>query len=157
MLLKYLKKHNRFISILLVIVLINVASSCGKPDETSIRKNLSNENVLRYDVNNSFTSLNPATIKASGSNHIFPLFYSYLFVPDSSGKLLPDLARKWVFDPEKLQWTIHLRKDAVFHNNKAVTSKDVIYSYKKWINIFRPNLSSVIARIYMLPMKEFID
>ncbi|MBW2248308.1 MAG: ABC transporter substrate-binding protein [Deltaproteobacteria bacterium] len=130
--------------------MINIAFSCGKPDDTPGRKNLSNENVLRYDVNNSFASLNPATIKASGSNNIFPFLYSYLFVPDSSGKLLPDLATKWVFDPEKLQWTVHLRNNAVFHNNKAVTSKDVKYSYEKWIKNLRPTLDSVIERISLL-------
>jgi len=151
MLLEYLKKHNRFISFLLVILLMNIAFSCGKPDDTPGRKkNLSNENVLRYDVNNFFTTLNPVTVYASGSNHIFPLLYSYLFVLYSSGKLLPDLATKWVFDPEKLQWTIHLRKNAVFHNNKAVTSKDVKYSYENIIKNLRPNLYSVIDRISLL-------
>jgi len=150
MLLGYIKKHNRFISYLFVILLMNVAFSCGKPDDTPERKNLFNENVLRYDVNAPFTSFNPAIVKFSGSNHLFPLLYSYLFVPDSSGKLRPDLATKWVFDPEKLQWTFHLRNDAVFHNNKAVTSKDVKYSYQKWIKNFRPNLSSVIDRISLL-------
>ncbi|MGD2030436.1 MAG: ABC transporter substrate-binding protein [Desulfobacterales bacterium] len=130
---------------------MNIAFSCGKLDDTPGRKkNLSNENVLRYDVNNSFTTLYPVNIDASGSNHIFPLLYSYLFVPDSSGKLLPDLARKWVFDPEKLQWTIHLKNNAVFHNNKPVTSKDVKYSYENWIKNLRPTLTSVIERISLL-------
>ena len=146
----YLKKHNRLISCLFVILLINIAFSCGKPGDTPGRKKLSNENVIRYDVNNSFISLNPTTIKASGSNNIFPLLYSYLFVPDSSGKLLPDLATKWVFDPEKLQWVIHLRSDAVFHNNKPVTSKDVKYSYENWIKNLRPTLNYVIERVSLL-------
>jgi peptide/nickel transport system substrate-binding protein len=144
-------QQRKAVSILLLgILFAGFTTSCGKPDDTSGRKNLSNENVLRYDVNAPFTSLNPVTVKASGSNHIFPLLYSYLFVPDSSGKLRPDLATKWVFDPEKLQWTIHLRSDAVFHNNKAVTSKDVKSSYEKWIKFFRPNLYSVIDRISLL-------
>ena len=124
--------------------------SCGKPDGTSGQKELSRENVLRYDVNNSFTSLNPANVEASGSNHIFPLLYSYLFVPDSSGKLLPDLATKWSFDSRKLQWTIHLRKDAVFHNNKPVTSKDVKYSYENMLKNIDPEIDSMIRRISLL-------
>lgn len=146
----YLKKHNRFISSLLVILVMNIAFSCGKPDDNPDQKNLFNENVLRYDVNAPFTSLNPATIKASGSNNIFPLLYSYLFVPDSSGKLRPDVATKWSFDSQKLQWIIHLRKDAVFHNNKAVTSKDVKYSYEKLIKNLRPTLDYVIEGISLL-------
>jgi peptide/nickel transport system substrate-binding protein len=146
----YIKKHNCLISSLFVILLINIAFSCGKPDDTPGRKNLFKENVLKYDVNNSFTSLNPVTVDASGSNYIFPLLYSYLFVPDSSGKLRPDLAAKWSFNPHKLQWTIHLRKDAVFHNNTAVTSKDVKYSHEKFIKNLRTNLYSVIDRISLL-------
>jgi len=146
----YLKKHNRLVSYLLVILLINIACSCGKPDDTPDRKNLFNENVLRYDVNAPFTSLNPATIKASGSNNIFPLLYSYLFVPDRGEKLLPDLATKWSFDSQKLQWIIHLRKDAVFHNNWPVTSKDVKYSYEKTLKNIHPHLYSVIDRISLL-------
>lgn len=124
--------------------------SCGKPDDTSHEHRPKNENILRYDVSAPFTSLNPADAITTGSTHIFPLLYSYLFVPDSSGKLRPDLATKWVFDPEKLQWAINLRNDAVFHNNKAVTSKDVAYSYEMQLRILRPDLYSVIDRISLL-------
>ena len=93
------QKRKAVSTVLLGILLAGFTISCGKPDDTSGQKELLRESVLRYDVNNSFTSLNPATVDASGSNHIFPLLYSYLFVPDSSGKLRPDLATKWVFDP----------------------------------------------------------
>jgi len=144
-------QQRKAVSILLLgILFAGFTTSCGKPDDTSGRKNLSNENVLRYDVNAPFTSLNPATVKASGSNHIFPLLYSYLFVPDSSGKLRPDLATKWVFDPEKLQWSIYIRNDALFHSKRAVTSKDVKYSYEMKLKILRPDLYSVINRISLL-------
>ena len=138
------------ILILLGVFLTVFLISCIKLDDTSGQKELSKENVLRYDVSNPFASLNPATVKASGSNHIFPLLYSYLFVPDNSGELRPDLATKWIFNPEKLQWTIYLRKNAVFHNNKAVTSKDVKYSYEMKLKNLRPGLYSVIDRIYLL-------
>jgi peptide/nickel transport system substrate-binding protein len=136
--------------IVLGLLFAAITVSCGKPDSPSSEHRHKNENILRYDVNAPFTSLHPTIVKFSGSNHLFPLLYSYLFVPDSNGRLRPDLATKWVFDPEKLQWTFHLRNDAVFHNNKAVTSKDVKYSYEKWIKNFRPNLSSVIDRISLL-------
>ncbi len=136
--------------ILLGILFAGFTVCCGKTDDTSAQRSLKEENVLRYDVNASFTSLNPATVKASGSNNIFPLLYSYLFVPNNKGGLEPDLAVRWSYDPEKLQWTINLRNDAVFHNNKVVTSKDVKYSYETWIKNFRPNLSSVIDQISLL-------
>jgi len=146
-----LLQRRKVINIILLGILLAVFTvCCGKVDDTFDQKELSRGSVLRYDVNNSFTSLNPATVEASGSNHIFPLLYSYLFVPDSSGKLRPELAAKWSFDSQKLQWTIHLRKDALLHNNKPVTSKDVKYSYETWIKNFRPDLHLVINRISLL-------
>ena len=135
---------------LLCIFSIGFFLSCKKSNNSSEQQDFFNKNILRYDVNAPFTSLNPPDVKASGSNNVFPLLYSYLFVPNSSGKLTPDLATKWVLDSDNLRWTIHLRKDAVFHNSKAVTSNDVKYSYEKWIKNFRPNLSSVINRISLL-------
>jgi peptide/nickel transport system substrate-binding protein len=145
-----LQRRKTFNIILLSILLAGFTVACVKLDDTSVKKELSRESVLRYDVNNSFTSLNPLTAEASGSNYIFPLLYSYLFVPDGSGKLRPDLAAKWSFDSEKLQWIIHLRKDAVFHNNRAVTSKDVKYSYENLLKNIHPHLYSVIDRISLL-------
>jgi peptide/nickel transport system substrate-binding protein len=146
----FLQRQKAGIIILFCLLLPGFTITCGKLDDISGKKEPSRENVLRYDVNAPFTSLNPATVRFSGSNHIFPLLYSYLFVPDNSGKLRPDLATKWIFDPEKLQWTIYLRNNAVFHNNKSVTSKDVKYSYDMKLKILRPGLYSVIDRISLL-------
>ena len=146
----FLQRPRTVSLVVLGLLFAAITVSCGKPDDPRERMALSNENVLRYDVNAPFTSLNPATVKFSGSNHIFPLLYSYLFVPDSSGKLRPDLATKWVFDPEKLQWTIHLRKDALFHNKQAVTSRDVKYSFDTRIKNSHLGLNLVIGRITLL-------
>ncbi len=106
-----------------------------------------NENILRYDVTTPFTSLNPISGVCSGSNHIFPLLYSYLFVPDERGELKSDLARKWVYDPGTLTWTIYLRKDAFFHNKQPVTSQDVKYSAELYLKNSRPSSYSLIDRV----------
>jgi peptide/nickel transport system substrate-binding protein len=136
--------------IVLGLLFAAIMVSCGKLESLSSEHHHKNENVLRYDVNAPFTSLNPATVESSGSNNIFPLLYSYLFVPDDMGNLEPDLADRWSFDPEKKQWTIYLRNDALFHNKRAVTSKDVKYSYENLLKDIRPDLYSVIDRISLL-------
>jgi len=141
--------------IVLGILFAGFTVACGKPEDPAVQRSLKEENVLRYDVNAPFISLNPVTVKASGSNNIFPLLYSYLFVPDSNGKLRPDLATKWVFDPGKLQWTIYIRNDALFHNKRAITSKDVKYSYENLLKNIRPDLYSVIDRISLLSDTAF--
>lgn len=106
--------------------------------------------MLHYDVNAPFTSLNPMVVDFSGSNNIFPLLYSYLFTPNADGVLEPDLAVRWVYNPDKLTWTINLRDDAVFHNGQRVTTKDVKHSYEKWLNSRFPELNSDIDRISLL-------
>jgi len=118
-------------SVSILMFLVVVLPACEKPDTFSARQRPLNENVLRYDVAAPFTSLDPTQVELSGSNHVFPLLYSYLFVPNTEGKLEPDLARKWTYDSKTFTWTIYLREDARFHNKQPVTSRDVVYTFHK--------------------------
>lgn len=129
------------------LALMSLLSACVEQGETSAGKSRANDKVLRYDVNAPFTSLYPAAVKASGSTHIFPLLYSYLFVPGTEGELIPDLAVRWAFDADKRQWTIHLRNNARFHNDRLVTASDVKFSLEVHISRIRPDLKSSIERI----------
>jgi peptide/nickel transport system substrate-binding protein len=131
-------------SVLLWLLLICSFTSCKKTDPDPAKKIPHSENILRYDVNAPFTSLNPTEVYASGSNHVFPLLYSYLFVPNSNGKLEPDLATQWTYDSESSTWTIRLRKDALFHNNQPVTSKDVKYSLEAHLANIDTSIESIL-------------
>ena len=138
----------RYLSLVLILISLTVfVLSCEKPNSPSTKKTPRNENALRYDVSAPFTSLDPADVELSGSNHVFPLLYSYLFVPNGNGELEPDLAKKWTYDPESFTWTIYLRKDARFHNKEPVTSMDVKYSFEGACKKIRPSLFSLIDRI----------
>jgi len=143
----YIKKHNCLISCLFVILLINIAFSCGKPGDTSVRKNQSNENVLRFDVNAPFTSLNPAKVFFSGSNDVFPLLYSFLFVPDENEKLQPDLALSWSYDRKSFTWSIHIRDNVLFHNGKILSPEDVVYSLNVTLKNVYHSLASKVDNI----------
>ncbi|MCK4389906.1 MAG: ABC transporter substrate-binding protein [Desulfobacterales bacterium] len=140
-----LRYHLRSVSILILFILFLV--SCERSETHSPGKKPRNENTLRYDVSAPFTSLNPTEVELSGSTIVFPLLYSYLFVPNGNGKLEPDLAFKWTYDPKNFSWTIHLKKDAMFHNKQPVTSKDVKYSLEEVFENIRPSLFSLIDRI----------
>jgi len=118
-------------SVSILIFFVVSLPSCERLETSSARQRPLNENVLRYDVAAPFASLDPTQEELSGSNHVFPLLYSYLFVPNSNGKLEPDLARKWTYDPKTFTWTIHLREDVRFHNKQPVTSRDVEYTFRK--------------------------
>lgn len=104
-------------------------------------------NVLRFDVHAPFGTLDPAVVGPSGSLHVFPLLYSYLFVPDANGTLEPDLAVQWDFDAKRLAWIIELRKNARFHNGQPVTAKDVAYSYNQFLKTITPELNVVVDHV----------
>ncbi len=132
----------------LCISLVSLVGSCETNDIPSANKGPKNENVLRFDVNAPFTSLNPAEVEFSGSSHVFPLLYSYLFVPNANGKLEPDLATKWTYEPEDFTWTIHLRKDARFHNKQPVTATDVEYAFERSLKNIRSSLFPLIDGMF---------
>ncbi len=138
--------------IIFIILCIVYFSACDMPDNSSGLQPTVNKNILRYDVNTPFTSLNPLDVDASGSgaNFIFPLLFSYLFVPNEKGDLEPDLAVSWAYDSEKFIWTIQLRENAFFHNKQPVTSRDVEQSIKIVLGRFRPSVSCLLNSITLL-------
>jgi len=146
---------HRHIIILLSLILVGSTGACGKDDAPSSEKHTGSANVLRYDVNAPFASLHPSEIILSGSNHIFPLLYSYLVVPDGDGELKPDLADEWAYNRERLEWVIQLRRDARFHNGQTVTSDDVKHSLETVCQGTRPFLYSLISEI-ALPSERTI-
>ena len=84
---------------------------------------------------------------SSGSNYIHSFLYSYLFVPDPDGRLIPDLATKWQYDPENLSWEIHLRENALFHNGTPVRSGDVKHSLIEGMKTYHPGLLPMIKHV----------
>ncbi len=105
------------------------------------------DNTLRYDVNFHIDTLDPLNNVTGGATYIFPLLYSYLFVPDENGTLMPDLATEWRYDTDDLTWTIWLRPDASFHNGNAVTARDVKYSLERYLAAYPRDLKGIIDRL----------
>jgi peptide/nickel transport system substrate-binding protein len=134
--------------VLAVILLVLSTLSCTRPDEAYTKTgDRQNENVLRIDIPAPFGSLDPCADATSGSTSIFPLLYSFLFVPNAEGQLEPDLAIRWDYDPQAFTWTIQLRDDALFHDGRRVTARDVEYSLKRFLRDLRPSVFSLIDRI----------
>lgn len=122
------------------------AAGCGEGEKPLPSAWKNTENALHIDVNSPFDSLSP-DVDASGSTHVFPLLYSFLFVPSAQGELAPDLALRWEYDPARFSWTIHLRSDARFHTGLSVTARDVEYSFRLLTAKSKCFLSSSVDRI----------
>lgn len=119
--------------------------SCNQTDSHGTEELLS-KNILRYDVNEPFASLNPLDYQ-SGSGSIFPFLYSYLVIPNSKGELEADLAKSWIYDSKTYTWTVSIRKDARFHNGETVTADDVVHSIKTELSNWDPTLFAAIREI----------
>jgi peptide/nickel transport system substrate-binding protein len=76
-------------------------------------------------------SMDPTTTQNSMGTVLNRLIYSTLVEVDATGNLLPELAESWNSNAAADEWVFDLRKDATFHNGKALTAADVIYSINR--------------------------
>lgn len=74
--------------------------------------------------------------------HIF----SGLVSLDTNLQVQPELAAGWEVSEDGLTYTFYLRKDAVFHNGRSLTTADVIYS---WERAADPATGSDTAQTYL--------
>jgi len=59
--------------------------------------------------------------------------FSYLVRLSPTMTIQPDLAQKWDISADGTTYTFHLRPTAKFHNGRAVTAEDVVYSFNRTI------------------------
>lgn len=72
-------------------------------------------------------------------------------------RLVPDIAERWEIDPTGTVYTFHLRKEAKFHDGKAVTAQDFKWSIERAAN---PKTASPVADTYLndiVGAKEVFD
>lgn len=84
----------------------------------------------------------PATTHGSGDKLLFSGLVSF----DPNLNLIPDLAESWNVNPDGTVYVFHLRTNAKFHNGRAVTAQDVVYS---WERAASPAIASDTALTYL--------
>jgi len=84
----------------------------------------------------------PATTHGSGDKRAF----SGLVAFDPQLNLTPDLAESWDVSDDGMTYTFHLRANAKFHNGRAVTAQDFVYSLERALS---PALKSDTALTYL--------
>lgn len=77
---------------------------------------------------------------------------------------VPAVAERWEVSPDKLTWTFHLRKNAVWSNGDPVTANDFVWSYQRMLT---PSLGAEYAgmlfilkngeRFYKKEISDFSD
>src|ERR671920_1426783 len=92
--------------------------------------------TLRISIGdgNSSDTLDPGTIVTANATLAVKSIYDPLAVTDQDYKAQPALATSWEVNADATQWTIHLRKGVKWHDGSEFTSKDVLYTVRRWLD-----------------------
>ena len=86
--------------------------------------------VVRMNVESEPDNLDPWLSAASDTEAVFHNVFEGLVLFDETGDLVPGLAESWEISEDGLTYTFYLRDDVTFHNGKAFTAEDVVYTYE---------------------------
>lgn len=106
-----------------------VASQGSTASATPTEAPKAEPTVVRMSISSEPDSLDPWQSAASDTDAIFRNVFEGLMAFDEKGEIIPGLAESYEVSDDGCTYTFHLRKNVVFHNGQAMTSKDVLYSY----------------------------
>ena len=86
--------------------------------------------VVRINMESEPDNLDPWLSAASDTVAVFHNVFEGLVLFDETGALIPGLAESWDISDDGLTYTFHLRDDVTFHNGKAFSAEDVVYTYE---------------------------
>ncbi len=121
-------KSIRITSLLLCAVLmLTLLGGCGKKKED---RRATNEIVvgISQDLDE---SLDPHTLTSAGGRELLFNVFEGLVKPTPDGELACAVAESYDLSPDGLTYTFRLRDGVSFHNGRAVTMDDVVYSVER--------------------------
>lgn len=77
-----------------------------------------------------FTNANPLYATGAADTAVSRLVFSGLFKYDSNNKLVGDLAKDYTLNDAQNRYTVHLKRNLVWHDKQPLTADDVIFTYK---------------------------
>ena len=138
-----IKRNNLFTSIFIgFLVTIFVTASANPAPAWQNDIPLEQALVLAGGETTNPREYDPATTHGSGDK----LIYSGLVSFDPNLNLTPDLAERWEVSSDGTVYTFYLRSNAKFHDGRAVTAQDVLYSWERAVS---PELASDTALTYL--------
>jgi peptide/nickel transport system substrate-binding protein len=119
--------------------------------------------TLRFVPHANLTVLDPIWTTAYVTRNHAYMVYDTLFAVNQKGEIKPQMVDKWSTSKDGKQWTFTLRDGLAFHDDKPVTSEDVVASLKRWaardamggvLTKFVDNWEVVDAKTFRLNLKE---
>ncbi len=109
--------------ILAIMPLALLILSCS-PDNKNI-----NELTIAYPAD--IRGFDPSTATDFRSGRTMSFVYDNLVRFDVGTELVPCLANTWEVSEDGIEYTFHLRKDALFFDGNNITASDVVYSFTR--------------------------
>ncbi len=127
-----------------ILVLTLLATLLGSSVSAALQIGIPLNQALVYSGGESTNPrmYDPATTYTAGDKKVFSGLVSF----DPRLNLVPELAESWEVSADGMTYTFHLRPNAKFHNERAVTAQDVIYS---WERAARPETGSDTVLTYL--------
>lgn len=99
-------------------------------------------------------SLDPAIMSDTSSSEYVMEVFGGLVTLNRQLKVSPDIAESWTVSPDGKNYTFKLRPGAKFHDGKAVTANDFVYSFERTAD---PKTGSHTADTYLGDIKGVLD
>jgi peptide/nickel transport system substrate-binding protein len=110
--------------LLLAIVVVSL-SACGRTS--------ADPGVVTFALDQTPESLDPRVGQNAASQRLMELIYSSLVRRNEQSETVGDLALRWEI-PDPQTYIFYLRDDARFHDGRPVTAKDVIYTFRSYLD-----------------------
>jgi len=141
----FFKNKKHFVSSLFILTLLLslvLSTSAKKASALQIDVPLDQAIVYSGGESTNLRTYDPATTYGSGNKLVFSGLVSF----DPHLNLTPDIAESWEVSDDGMVYIFHLRENAKFHNQRAVTAADVVYS---WERAASPQLASDTVLTYL--------
>ncbi len=117
-------KRRRLLTVTAELIFLIACLSCSqKPDQ----------HTLNMIIESSPTNLDPRVGIDAQSERIDDLIFDDLLTRDEHFQVQPGLAERWEV-PDPLTYVFHLRRGVRFHDGRALTARDVKYTFDSVIN-----------------------
>jgi len=90
-------------------------------------------NIIVLGTTNSATNLDPRVGTDEASQKIHQLIFNTLVHIDSQLRVVPELAES-IDHPDPLTYVARLRRGVLFHNGRELTSADVVYTFRSFLD-----------------------
>jgi peptide/nickel transport system substrate-binding protein len=109
-----------------------IVSACGSTGSSSSPSSSSGKAgaTIRVGIVTPTAAINPLTVADQGGLDMLAQTGEYLCLSTQTLVLKPVLAESWSANSSADVWTFKIRQGVKFHNGKALTADDVVYTYQ---------------------------